>query len=75
MTPEQEEAAGFAIYKQFIRHSFGNLMPKGNDVSGKPIPETPEEACVRRWRRLPEKTREQFIAEGRAAIRAYEATQ
>lgn len=70
MTPEQEEAAGFAIYQTFIRHGIGTCI--GTTVNGKQIQETPEQACVRRWRRLSPVTRERFIAEGRAAIRTIE---
>ncbi|RBO90456.1 hypothetical protein [Pseudochrobactrum asaccharolyticum] len=70
MTPEQEEAVGFAIYQTFIRHGFGTCM--STTVGGKQIQETPEQACVRRWRRLPQVTRDRFIAEGRAAIRTIE---
>ena len=70
MSPEQEEAAGFAIYQEFIRHGIGTCSVAM--VNGKPIQETPEQACVRRWRRLPQVTRNRFIAEGRAAIRTIE---
>lgn len=70
MTEEQEERVAFAIYQQFIRHGAGSCMTR--TVNGKQVPETPEEACVRRWRRLSDKTRNDFIAEARAAIRAFE---
>lgn len=70
MTPEQEEAAGFAIYQQFIRHGIGTCLCTA--VNGKQIQETPEQACVRRWRRLSQVVRDRFIAEGRAVIRTIE---
>lgn len=70
MTDERDVRAGFEIYKQFIRGGFGSCMEI--TVNGKKIRETPEQACVRRWRRLTDTVRESFIAEGREAERKLE---
>lgn len=64
MTSSSDDAAGFAIYREFIRFGIGSCTEV--TVNGRRVPETPEQACVRRWRRLSEAVREQFVAEGRA---------
>ncbi|MBB4092400.1 hypothetical protein DEA98_10240 [Brucella pseudogrignonensis] len=63
MNDEWEIQAGFELYKQFIRGGYGSCMEV--TVKGKKVRETPEQACVRRWRRLRDTVREGFIAEGR----------
>lgn len=65
MADDEAERAGYAIYQEFIRYGFGTCMERV--VNGNKIPETPEQACTRRWRRLTERIRNQFIAEARAA--------
>lgn len=70
MNDELSERVGFAIFRRFIRGGIGSCMER--TVNGNKVPETPDEACVRRWRRLPEKVRNDFIAEGQEAIRAFE---
>lgn len=63
MSGDRVEAVAFAIYQEFIRGGVGtSVSPK----------ETPEQACVRRWNRLPPLTRDRFIAEADAALRALE---
>ncbi|WP_037087762.1 hypothetical protein [Rhizobium sp. CF080] len=58
------EGRAFEIYQRFIAFGVGSCLVL--NLNGKQIPETPEQACARRWRRLPEKVRENFIAEARA---------
>lgn len=71
------ERSAFAIYCEFIRHGSGSLRhlrdPDGKiicDDRGKGIPETPEQACRRRWNEASETTRESFRREAMAALRA-----
>ena len=63
MIVDRVEAAAFAIYCEFIRGGIGSLISKT---------ETPEQACVRRWNRLPLSTRNSFTNEARAALSAIE---
>lgn len=73
---EQVEAAAFAIYREFIRHSIGALMPKWEnglvvkDFSGQLVPETPDEACERRWRWMSETQKDNYRREALAALEA-----
>ena len=63
--PTLEEVA-FAIYREFIRHGIGTCL------AGRWGQETSEEACARRWERLPAATRDSFLREAYAAIAAVE---
>jgi hypothetical protein len=63
---EIEERVAFAIFRTFIRNGIGSCMVR--NANGRQVPETPEEAAVRRWRRLSQKARDGFLAEARAAI-------
>lgn len=66
MKDDPAEQTGYEIYRQFIHHGVGSCIIL--TVRGMRIPETPEEAVMRRWRQLPETIRERFIAEGREAL-------
>lgn len=70
MTPEQIEAAGYEAYREFIQYGVGTCVEI--TVDGHRVPETPEQACIRRWRRLSIAVRDQFLAEGKAELQAHE---
>lgn len=72
MTPPSSmiDAAAFAIFKTFIRNAQGTLRMK-RDRLGQPVgAETPDEAAERRWRDMPEVSRNRFRDEATAVLSA-----
>lgn len=67
---EAIEAAAFAIYSTFIRGAHGTQKPVFNEKGERIGIETPEQACERRWRDMPELQRQRFRDEAIAALSA-----
>lgn len=62
------EATAFSMFCEFIRGAVGTrrlYRTKGGDL----VPETLEQACLRRWQEAAETVREEFQTEAKAAIR------
>lgn len=61
------EAAAFRIFQTFIRNAVGTRMlirDKSGHVVGE---ETYEQAALRRWNAVPQKTRDEFLDYAKAA--------
>lgn len=69
------DRGAFAIYKTFIRNAVGTSWQKRDGqgrklftADGKPYLETPDEAAERRWRMMPELSRQRFRDEAAAML-------
>lgn len=63
------ERCAFALFQSFIRGAVGTCRPK-RDKTGQLTRETPDESAQRRWREMPELSRERFRIEASAVLSA-----
>jgi hypothetical protein len=64
------ERSAFAIYREFIRGGHGTRKWLLTEDGNLDRPETADEAAQRRWRDMPELSRERFRNEAMAALEA-----
>lgn len=64
------DRCAFALFQSFIRNAVGTCRAKRDMMGNVMGLETPEEAAERRWRDMPELSRDRFRAEASAVLAA-----
>lgn len=64
------ERCAFALFQTFIKNAVGTCRPKRNSAGQVTGSETLDEAAQRRWRQMPELSRERFRVEAAAVLAA-----